>query len=64
MEIQRDKYLNKLISKKDNGYIKIITGIRRSGKSYLLFHIYYKYLKSIGVNENQIIKIALDDRKE
>lgn len=61
MEIQRDKYLNKLISKKDNGYIKIITGIRRSGKSYLLFHIYYKYLKGIGVNENQIIKIALDE---
>ena len=61
MEIKRDFYLNKLISKKENGFIKIITGIRRCGKSYLLFNIYYKYLKSIGIDDEQIIKISLDE---
>ena len=40
MEIRRDRYLNRLIRKKNNGMIKVITGIRRSGKSYLLFHLY------------------------
>ena len=61
MEVQRPRYLNQLIDKKDNGRVKIITGIRRCGKSYLLFELYRKYLISIGVNENQIITIALDD---
>ena len=60
MEVQRPRYLNQLIDKKDNGRVKIITGIRRCGKSYLLFELYRKYLLSIGVNENQIITIALD----
>lgn len=44
MEIKRDKYLKKLVSKRNNGLIKVITGIRRSGKSYLLFNLYYDYL--------------------
>ena len=61
MEVKRPRYLNQLIDKKDNGRVKIITGIRRCGKSYLLFELYRKYLISIGVNENQIITIALDD---
>ena len=47
--IKRDIYLNKLINRKNNGLIKIITGIRRCGKSYLLFKLYYDYLLSIGV---------------
>lgn len=59
--IGRKKYLEKLISKKENGLVKIITGIRRCGKSYLLFNIYKEYLKSIGVKDECIICIALDD---
>lgn len=61
MEIKRDRYLNRLISKKNNGLIKVITGIRRSGKSYLLFNLYYDYLISTGVAEENIITIPLDD---
>ena len=60
MEIKRETYLNRLIERKDNGQIKVITGIRRSGKSYLLFELYYSYLISVGVNPNNIIRIALD----
>lgn len=59
--IARRKYLEKLISKKDNGLVKVITGIRRCGKSYLLFNIYKDYLKSMGVAEECIICLALDD---
>lgn len=59
--IKRDKYLDKLIAKKENGLVKVITGIRRCGKSYLLFNIYADYLKSIGVADEQIIRLALDD---
>ena len=59
--IKRDLYLNKLIHKKNNGSIKIITGLRRSGKSYLLNNLYYDYLLSEGVKQEQIIKLALDD---
>ena len=59
--IKRDLYLNKLIRKKNNGSIKIITGLRRSGKSYLLNNLYYDYLLSEGVKQAQIIKLALDD---
>ncbi len=61
MEIARDQYIQQLIRKKDNGRIKIITGIRRCGKSYLLFELYRRYLLSVGVEESQIIGIALDD---
>ncbi|WP_373422583.1 AAA family ATPase [Mycoplasma zalophi] len=60
MEVQRPRYLNQLIEKKDNGRVKIITGIRRSGKSFLLFELYRKYLLSNNINEDQIIMIALD----
>lgn len=59
--INRDLYLNQLISKKENGLIKIITGIRRCGKSYLLFKIFYNHLLKIGVKEENIITLALDD---
>lgn len=61
MQIQRDFYLQQLIDGKQNGLIKIITGIRRCGKSYLLFTLFYQYLKRAGVMDNHIIKIALDD---
>ncbi len=59
--IERQKYLDRLISKKQNGLVKVITGIRRCGKSYLLFNIYKDYLKSIGVGDECIICLALDD---
>ncbi len=60
MEIKRDIYLKKLIERKQNGLIKVITGIRRCGKSYLLNTLFYNYLKDTGVNENHIIKFAFD----
>ena len=63
VEVQRPRYLNQLIDKKDNGRVKIITGIRRCGKSYLLFELYRKYLLSNEVREDQIIMIALDSLK-
>ncbi len=59
--IERKRYLDKLISKKENGLVKVITGIRRCGKSYLLFNIYRDYLLSQGVEEERIICLALDD---
>ena len=59
--INRDLYLNQIIDRKENGLIKIITGIRRCGKSYLLFNLYYNYLLENGVSEDHIIKVALDD---
>lgn len=58
--IKRDYYLNKLIDYKDKDVIKIITGIRRCGKSFLLFNIYYNYLLSIGVTDENIIRINLE----
>jgi len=61
--IKRDFYLNQLISKRHSSKIKIITGLRRSGKSYLLSKIYKKYLINQGVEEKQIIIIELDDEK-
>ena len=61
IEIKRDKYLNKMIKKKDNGRVKIITGIRRCGKSYLLFELYKNYLLRNGISENQIIEMPLDE---
>ncbi len=59
--IKRNAYLERLIDKKENGLIKVITGIRRCGKSYLLFNLFYDYLIENGVKEEQIITIALDD---
>ena len=58
-EIKRDLYLNKLIDRRENGSIKVITGIRRCGKSYLLFNLYYRYLLESGVPAERIIRIAL-----
>ena len=62
MEIKRDVYLNKLIRKKKNGLIKVVTGVRRCGKSYLLLHLFHDHLSANGVAEDHIIEIALDDR--
>ena len=59
--IKRDIYLNRLIERRENGLIKVITGIRRCGKSYLLFKLYYQYLLESGVEKNRIITIPLDD---
>lgn len=64
MEINRDKYLNQLIIRKHNGLIKIITGIRRCGKSYLLNNIFYNHLKSVGIDESHIIKFAFDSNDD
>lgn len=61
MRIERDYYLNKLISKKNNCLIKVVTGIRRCGKSYLLNTLFREYLLETGVKEEHIIFIALDD---
>ena len=61
MVIERKEDLQQLIDKKDNGRVKIVTGIRRCGKSYLLFELYTRYLRDQGVRENQIIGIALDE---
>ena len=60
MEIKRDIYLNKLISKKNNGLVKVITGIRRCGKSYLLNTIFYNHLLESGVDKDHIIRFAFD----
>lgn len=62
MKIKRDIYLDRLIRREKNGLIKIVTGIRRCGKSYLLFNLFHNYLLDKGVNEDHIIEIALDDR--
>ena len=61
MQYKREQYLNQLIRKKDNGRVKVITGLRRSGKSFLLFTLYKKYLIESGVAEDQIIGLALDE---
>ena len=61
MIIERKRYLDKLIAKKGNGLIKVITGIRRCGKSFLLFEIYRSYLHSVGVPDENIIVLALDE---
>src|SRR5699024_7549222 len=61
--IKRDYYLNRLIHNMWNGEIKVITGIRRCGKSVLLFDLFYEYLLSQGVKEEQIIRLELDQRR-
>ena len=60
IEIKRDAYLQQLTMRKDNGMIKVITGIRRCGKSFLLFNIFKRYLQENGVAADHIIEIALD----
>lgn len=61
MIIKRDLYLNKLISRKNNGLIKVITGIRRSGKSFLLFNLFKNHLINEGVREDHIIELNFDE---
>ena len=61
MIINRDKYLDQLVRKKGNGLIKIITGIRRCGKSYLLFELFHAHLNAIGIEDDYIIELSLDD---
>ena len=63
MEIKRDIHLQKLIDSKHNGMIKVVTGIRRCGKSYLLFKLFYQHLKNEGVDDRHILKINLEDRR-
>lgn len=63
MIIRRDLYLNKLKNSMHNGMIKVITGIRRCGKSYLLFNLFADYLKSIGTDDKHIVKVDLEDRR-
>ena len=62
--IKRDKYLNDLINRMHNGMIKVVTGIRRCGKSYLIFNIFKNYLIGQGVLESHIITVELDQRKD
>ena len=59
--IERERYLNRLIDRKENGMIKVITGIRRCGKSFLLFRLFFAHLLQQGVREDHIIRVALDD---
>lgn len=63
MVIRRDKYLNQLIASKHNGFIKIITGLRRCGKSYLLFNLFKEHLLTSGVHDSHIIQVDLEDRR-
>lgn len=60
MEIRRDRYLNRLIDRMHNGMVKVVTGIRRCGKTYLLFNFFGDYLRSEGVDDEHIIEVALD----
>ena len=64
MDIKRDKYLKDLINRMNNGMIKVVTGIRRCGKSYLIFEIFKNYLLDQGVMESHIITIELDQRRD
>jgi len=61
MNIERPHYLKQLIEKKENGFIKIVTGVRRCGKSYLLFNLYHEYLNSVHIDDEHIIELALDE---
>ena len=63
MQIKRDFYLQQLVDGKQNGLIKIVTGIRRCGKSFLLFKLFKQHLIKVGVAPDHIIQIALDDIK-
>ena len=61
MEVSRSDYIKRLSSKRGNGLVKIVTGVRRCGKSYLLFNLFRKHLIAEGVPDNHIISLALDD---
>lgn len=63
MIIERNYYLQKLLSKRHNGMIKILTGARRCGKSFLLFNLFVDALKKDGIDEKHIVKINLEDRR-
>lgn len=63
MIIKRDIHLNRIIARKHNGMIKVITGLRRCGKSYLLFNLFQKHLHESGVDDAHIIKVDLEDRR-
>ena len=63
MEVKRDLLLKKLIDSKHNGMIKVVTGIRRSGKSYLLFNLFCQHLKEEGIAADHIVKVDLEDRR-
>ena len=63
MAIQRELYLDKLKARMNNGMIKIVTGMRRSGKSFLLFNLFYNYLLDSGVKEDNIIALNLEDEE-
>ena len=62
IEVKRDRYLRQLIESRQDGLIKVVTGIRRCGKSYLLNVLFYRYLLENGVAEDHIIRIDLEDR--
>ena len=64
MEYAREIYINRLIERKDNGLIKVITGARRAGKSYLLNELYYKYLLNSGVPSTNIVRFAFDSDED
>ena len=63
MDIKRDLYLQQLIDRQHNGMIKVVTGVRRCGKSYLVFNLFNNYLKSNGVDDKHIIKVNLENRR-
>ena len=63
MDIKRDLYLQQLIDRRHNGMIKVVTGVRRCGKSYLVFNLFSNYLKSNGVDDKHIIKVNLENRR-
>lgn len=64
MEIKREYYLDKLIKRQNNGLIKVITGIRRCGKSYLLNTLFYNYLIESGIDKEHIIRFAFDSAED
>ena len=64
MKIKRDFYLDRLVEAKGDGFVKILTGIRRCGKSYLLFNLFKEHLLKNGVRRENIVEIALDKKKD
>ena len=63
MDIKRDRYLQRIIARKHNGFVKVITGIRRCGKSYLLFNLFRKHLADDGVDDRHVIGVNLEDKE-